>query len=249
MRQQRMKYYIEDFTEDAYRTLIQNTAKNYNYIFFNESIDRDNIVIWRHDVDFSIHRAHALATIELEEGVKSTFFIMLGGRFYNIFEKEIKTMIRDISKMGHQVGLHFDPMQYDIKTEAEFQKWLLYEKNVLSELLDVKLEAFSLHNPTLSRVNIHSEKYVNLVNAYSHKISENFKYVSDSNGYWRFERLNNVITENKHKRLHVLTHPGWWQKEPMKPNERVRRCITGRADYVYSQYEKTLAVSKRKNVK
>ena len=54
-------------------------------------------------------------------------------------------------------------------------------------------------------------------------------YVSDSNGYWRFERLPEVLAAGAHERLHVLTHPEWWQEEAMSPRERILRCIAGRA--------------------
>ena len=31
------------------------------------------------------------------------------------------------------------------------------------------------------------------------------------------------------QRLHVLTHPEWWQAEPMSPKQRLARAIEGRA--------------------
>jgi len=37
-------------------------------------------------------------------------------------------------------------------------------------------------------------------------------------------------------RLQVLTHPAWWQDEPMSPMARVNRCIDGRAEKTRRKY-------------
>ncbi len=55
-------------------------------------------------------------------------------------------------------------------------------------------------------------------------------YCSDSNGYWRHHRLEDVLHEATDAQLHVLTHPELWQDTVMSPKERVYRCIAGRAD-------------------
>ncbi len=55
-----------------------------------------------------------------------------------------------------------------------------------------------------------------------------YAYVSDANGYWRFRRLLDVLVEGTDVRLHVLTHPGWWQAEPM-PTPGAGRSLRTRA--------------------
>lgn len=62
-----MNYYIEDFTEANYRKILETMiGKGYTYKAFDyEAINSDEkIVIWRHDVDFSLNRARRLAEIE-----------------------------------------------------------------------------------------------------------------------------------------------------------------------------------------
>ena len=81
-------------------------------------------ILWRHDVDFSIHRASSLAKIENELGVKATYFLKLHSEFYNLFEKSIfekvvllfcktenlKTLVgshKHSSTTGNQSGVRF----------------------------------------------------------------------------------------------------------------------------------------------
>ena len=75
-----------------------------------------------------------------------------------------------------------------------------------------------------------------------------YAYVSDSNGYWRFERLPEVLAAGAHERLHVLTHPEWWQEQPMSPRERILRCIEGRGRASEATYDALLSDNQRVNV-
>jgi len=72
-------------------------------------------------------------------------------------------------------------------------------------------------------------------------------YVSDSNGYYRFRSIEEVINSKSHERLQVLTHPGWWTDEVMSPADRIRRAVFGRADYTLEQYRRLLESSNREN--
>ena len=67
-----------------------------------------------------------------------------------------------------------------------------------------------------------------MLHAGARSVRDDYAYISDSNGYWRFDRLPEVIAAGAHERLHVLTHPEWWQEEAMSPRERILRCIAGR---------------------
>lgn len=51
------------------------------------------------------------------------------------------------------------------------------------------------------------------------------KYCSDSNGYWRYERMMNVIKESQSEHLHLLTHPEWWTEDVMSPWEKYKDAV------------------------
>ena len=111
---------------------------------------RGNNILWRHDVDYSVKSALTLASIEQEEGIKSTYFFLLNCEFYNLLAAEILKQVKAIASMGHHIGLHFDEA---VLTEKKFSSEALseqleYEKKVLERYLEVPIETVSWHNPT-----------------------------------------------------------------------------------------------------
>ena len=86
------------------------------------------------------------------------------------------------------------------------------------------------------------------INAYGDDIKARYRYVSDSNGLWRFDSAFDVIAEQQSERLHVLTHPVWWTPTPLPPRERVMRALLGRASRLMSSYDRELREAGRPNV-
>ena len=241
-----IKFNEIDFTENNYENLLGKI--NNKSIFYDEIDTQSSFTLWRHDVDFSVHRACVLAGIEKKMNVKATYFLQLGAIFYNIFEQEIKELILKTISLGHQIGLHFDPTQYDIKTKEDLEKYLTFEKNILENLFQTKIKVFSFHNPTEEILKYDDYKYADMINTYAKYFKENVEYCSDSNGYWRHKRLEGFLNE-KHKKIQVLTHPAWWQKEVMSPRDRIQRCIDGRAKNIAKKYDGLLREHGRENVK
>ena len=83
---------------------------------------------------------------------------------------------------------------------------------------------------------------------FSKKFKNDIPYVSDSNGYWRFRSLRDVLSNANDERLHVLTHPGWWQEKPLEPFERIERCVEGRSSSVFLNYNKQMKKDGRKTI-
>lgn len=207
-------------------------------------------VLWRHDVDISVHRALRLAEIEHEEGVASTFFLMLHSSFYNLLEVETACKVASILELGHSIGLHFDPSFYGdrISSKEQMVDFLEREKTILESCFDVKVHAFSWHNPTVGEwLSMDNNYYSGMVNAYGASLRHQYTYISDSNGIWRHGRLMDILNNCKDEKLHVLTHPEWWQKSPMSPRERVFRSVKARADNTLYGYDKILAENGREN--
>ena len=241
-----MTYHSEDFTEEQYRSLLQNII--HKCIFYNEIKEYNSFSLWRHDVDASPHRAYTLAKIEMEEGIKSTYFIQLGSIFYNIFEEDIKEIFLKIKELGHELGLHFDPTLYDIKSKEDLEKYLTFEKNILENLFQTQIKVFSFHNPTEAILKNDEFQYADMINTYAKYFKENVEYCSDSNGYWRHKRLEDFLKEDFQK-IQVLTHPVWWQKEIMLPRDRIQRCIEGKAYNNSLFYDNLLFKNNRLNIR
>jgi hypothetical protein len=239
---------FEDFIEINYRKLIKKAKKNYQFILYEEVKLKSSFVLWRHDVDISMHRALRLAEIEHEEGVKSTYFLQLSSSYYNIFENEIKNLVFEILKLGHQIGVHFDPTIYTINTPEDFKSFLTFEKKILEKLFNVEIKSFSFHNPLQEHLELGTYEIAGMVNTYSYFLQKNIEYCSDSCGYWRHKILEDFL-EQGYKNIQVLTHPEWWQKEVLSPRDRIHKCIDGRALNNKVMYDEGLAKLGRLNVK
>jgi hypothetical protein len=242
----KFNYNQSDFVEKNYKKILKK-IKNKS-IFYDQTKVNSKFTLWRHDIDFSIHRSYSLAKIEKKLNINATYFLLLGSNFYNLFEQEIKNLILKIVSLGHQLGLHFDWSQYEIKNKKELEKYLNYEKKILENLFQVKIKVFSFHNPTKKILSFDNFKYAKMINTYGKYFKKKVEYCSDSNGYWRYERLENFLNK-KYDKIQVLTHPEWWQKKAMSPFKRVMRCVNGRAKKVIIDYTKALKKYGRKNVK
>lgn len=241
----KIKYNSKDFSEKTYKILLKKI--NNKTIFYDEIRANDKFTLWRHDVDISVHRAYQLAKIEKKKNIRATYFLLLGSNFYNIFEKEIKTLINKISSLGHQLGLHFDLSNYDIKTKKQLEKYLTFEKQILENLFQTKIKVFSFHNYSKKCQKFNNFTYANMINVYSRYFKSTAQYLSDSNGYWRFRRLDNFL-DQKYEKVHVLTHPVWWQKKTMLPFDKIKKSANGRLKNMIFNYQKVLKKTGRKNI-
>ena len=241
----------DEFTEHGFRKLLKMLkAGSYRFARYGEANTGPH-VLWRHDVDLSMHRAAKLAAIEREEGAIATYFLNPHSAFYNLLEPAITALARRISEAGHDLALHFDGDAYDINkwSVEQLDQTLGKERKLLEAIIECPIKAVSWHNPDQSNLlDFTAETIGGLINSYSERLKRDYVYVSDSNGYWRFKPMSKVVAE-QHPRLHLLTHPGWWTPEPMSPSERIDRCLLGRARAIRADYDRFLERAKRVNLR
>lgn len=238
-----IKYNFSDFTHEHYREVLIEAKKNYEFIGYN-SLEFNNespVILCRHDVDLSMQEALNLARIENSLNIKATYFLLPHSEFYNLYEKSITVLVKEIISLGHKIGLHFDPIYYEVNSIDELEHWLTFEKEFLEKLFGVPVNVFSFHNPTEKILKFDSYSYSGMVNTYASEIKANFEYCSDSNGYWRFKRMFDVISIEKPKKLQILTHPEWWTKVIMSPKQKIWRCIEKRSEKNKEFYENALS--------
>jgi hypothetical protein len=189
-----------------------------------------------------------MARLEADEQTKATYFLLLHSEFYNALEKEVTHCFRQIASLGHDLGLHFDASYYDLAEENDIEVPLQRERFLLEEICGCTIHTFSFHIPTPYSLRCVKSTYAGLLNVNAEYFRKDVGYCSDSNGYWRFRRLEEVLSEGKDDCLQVLTHPEMWQDTVMSPRERVLRCISGRAEKTRRWYDNILAVNGRQNI-
>ena len=102
-----------EFTYTAYRELLDFLRQGgYAFTDYHDYQSYPRCVILRHDIDNSLPQALRLAEIEAEEGVKSTWFVLLRTDFYNPASAASQRILRRLGELGHEIGLHFDEMAY-----------------------------------------------------------------------------------------------------------------------------------------
>jgi hypothetical protein len=241
---------FEDFTEKAYRELVELARTRLAFEPFGTAAAHPH-VLWRHDVDLSVHRAVALARIEAEYGALSTWFLWLRSPFYSLLERETAERAREIFALGHWLGLHFDPSAHpDLHDKDELERLIAGERRLLEDWLELPVSAVSLHNPDVGHVaGMRDARLAGLPNAYASSLASSYDYVSDSNGYWRYRRPCEVLADPAISRLHVLTHPEWWTPEALSPRDRVVRSVEGRGRRVLGDYDALLARHGRINLR
>lgn len=210
-----LKVNFEDFTFKEYSNILKKIVKNFGIIdhldlcnnFEKFCNDNKRYLILRHDVDFSVDRALELAKIEAKYGISSTYFFLLHSDFYNIFERDSYNKVKEILKLGHKIALHFDTIFYGILDKEELENKLTFERDILANLFNVNIEVFSLHNPDINNYSNYTledlakfypayfKDYIsNMVNVYG-SIFRKIDYISDSNGFWRYRHINDIIYE------------------------------------------------------
>ena len=241
---------FDDFTEAGYREALALAKMNWTFERFGTESQEPH-VLWRHDVDLSPNRALRLSELELDSGARATYFFLLHSEFYNCMEFGTRDIMRRIADSGHDIGVHFDATFYpEIGDLDSLERLIKIEAQIIGDLCNKAPVAVSFHNPTADQLARYDQpRLAGLVNAYGSPLRASYRYVSDSNGYWRFHRLHDVLAALEDTRLHVLTHPEWWTPECSSPRARVARAVEGRAARTLREYDAFLEAQGRSNVR
>lgn len=233
----REKYKFDDFTLANYERLVALAVeKGYNFISYtDEFIENRRDMLWRHDVEFEPDVALKMAEIEHKYSVKATYFFQIHSPFYNIFDKHYTDVFHKIYALGHDVGLHFDSHFYGINDEAQLNKYIELDRTYFEAVMGVKIKTYSFHNTTPFTQSCLKPMYGGLINVYSSHFKEKYSYCGDSLGYWRFDRLEEVLNDDNIQHLQVLTHDANWTEEVLSPRKRVRKFVYDKAEKMYNE--------------
>ena len=223
-----------EFTYAAYRDMIRLLKeKGYRFCNYHHYATDERCVILRHDIDNSLDKALRLAEVEWEEGVKSTYYVLLKTDFYNPAAKKANEKIRRIAALGHDIGLHFDESVYQGQPEDSLPELIRKETKILSEICDVPVQSFSMHRP--NRMTIEKNLEVpGIIHAHGPGLFRGFKYLSARRRHWR-EPVLDIIREGAYDRLHILTHAFWYGEQEESIRQILHRFITSANGERYDQ--------------
>lgn len=228
----REKYRFDDFTFDNYKRLVQLAVdKGFQFILHkDEYVHERQDIIWRHDVEFEPDIALKMAEIENAMGVSATYFFQLHSGFYNLFNEHYRSVFYKIKDLGHHVGLHFDCRYWGITDEKQLDDFITLDRKYLEQNLEVVIDTFSFHNTTPFTQSCLEYRYGGLINVYSSYFKKHYSYCGDSLGYWRFDRLEDVLNDDNVHHLQVLTHDGNWSTEVLSPRKRFVKVMHNHAE-------------------
>lgn len=212
-----------EFTHDWYRRFLRRLDfAGYEFRPFGDPLgDRD--VVLRHDVDLSLDAAVAMARIEADIGVQSTYCVLLSSPLYNPLEGEYRRSLAEIESLGHEVIPHVSTHAYwdegEVPDADAIERRVDEERAVLESIVSPS-ETASFHRPppwVLDR------EFDGFRNAYAPEFFSEIGYVADSNQRWR-EDLSFV--DDLPETFQLLTHPGLWGERDAGFSGRVERAIS-----------------------
>lgn len=193
----------------SYRDLINGfLSKGYTADSFFGADRREHRLIIRHDIDFDCGYAYKIALIENDLGVKGSYFFLLRSDSYNLLSPENADYVRRIRDDGHTVSIHFDPTIY----ENDFLNGFASEREIFEKTFDVKISIISLHRPNDFFLD-YNEPLGDVEHTYQTKYFREIKYISDSQGSFRYGHPFETEEFQAGKTIHLLTHPIWWVGE------------------------------------
>jgi hypothetical protein len=199
---------LTEFTLDSYTTLLQYLREIYTITPFC-SASKTNVpsLILRHDIDYSIENALRMARIERNLEIKSTYFVLIKCEFYDAFEDKNVADLKEISKLGHEIGLHFEPHQYRFYNQS-MKKTFKAEISQLEALLDEKVRSISRHGPWDRDAFASIKGYINA----NHPFWRSDLFIHESCRAWTpFEGLP-ILLNSPPRRVQLLIHPDNWQE-------------------------------------
>ncbi len=226
------------FSYDNYKKILEK-MKTINKIYNFKSVDSDvkHGYILRHDIDLDIGKAYIMSNIEKDKNVTSTYFILVTSDLYNILSYKNKNIIKNMSSNGFEIGLHFDPTIYGDISLNQMQNQVEKECSIIEDIIGLKVETISLHNPS-----IHNQYPVfkGYKNAYSKEFFNPDLYLSDACKDFRGKDVFEFIKKGENNLLQVLFHPLHFSEKEETYIESFSKII----EYKINNFDRYIRINK-----
>lgn len=158
----------------------------------------------RHDVDITPWAALAMAELERDEGVETTYYFRLHAPYYNLLDHGTLEVVRAIAGLGHEVGLHYEP-GYFLDQGRDPVEGTRRDIRLFEDLVGFQTKTIAQHQP--SEGPLLDEISPDHPCAYQPALVRDIPYFGDSGFHWR---EGCICTKLDLPRLHTLIHPHSW---------------------------------------
>jgi len=214
-----------DFTLRHYEEILK-TAQNEGFtfkFFIKPSSNLNQKVIYlRHDIDVSLENALKMAQLEQKLGVVATYFVRVHSSFYNPLHSNALNTLKEISKLGHQFGLHYDGEIQESFSKKQIEKILSREYDFLNNFFSLN-RAVSFHRPIPKLLGLNLE---NFISTYSNYFFNKMEYISDSNRELKRGCILDFIKNHSLNNIQILIHPFWWNEKPLNLKELYKKLLS-----------------------
>lgn len=236
-----------NFDLNGYRYLINVIENSYNEIVnFREAVSLNNknssvsgFCCLRHDIDYCLESALKMAYLERDMGISASYFFLIDSNNYNVLSTRSSEIILEISRMGHEIALHFDIGMYP---EHMIKNMINLHASILETIISQKICSISYHNP--GKIGLSSLSKEDLCygyfNAYSEKFNSIYYYTSDSLCHFKDINFLNKIEAKTMQNIHLLIHPIWWIIDENARDDKIIRLANNKKDFFMKEYQEVI---------
>ena len=200
---------MSDFTLAAYRDLLTALLdRGYESRSYADAEPQQQHLILRHDLDMSLEAALPIAETERGLGLRACYFVLVRTEMYNLFSARSHDLLRMLTGLGHEIGLHLDASLYG-NDAAKLQKAAAMECGVLEAAATCSIRTISFHRPAKELLGC-ADTLAGRPHAYQPRFFSEMGYCSDSQGRWRYGHPLENDAVRRGRALQLLTHPFWW---------------------------------------
>jgi hypothetical protein len=200
---------ITGFKPGEYKMLLSAMLdREYSAVPLDALDCNSKVMFLRHDVDLCPARALAMARQEAELGLTATYYFLVSTQIYSIATKPVRSILSEISSLGHEIGLHFDAAQYSA-ADGNLDSHAENECRILEACSGRRVKSISFHRPAPEFLN-RTGTIGGRRHCYEPSFFSEIAYISDSNGGWHHGHPLDHPAISAGTAIQLLTHPIWW---------------------------------------
>lgn len=188
--------------------------------FDNYEQNTDKLILLKHDIDYpTIKKALTFARIENALDIQATYFVRLHSNDYNPFGYKFYSGLKEIMYLGHEIGLHYEFLDFSKVTGIKIENLIEKDKKVLEIILDKQVKGLAPHQDWTRIANWKFSETWNYKDfGFEYEAEElcrkeNITCISDSLAQWTDNKCMCQHISEKEDKLCILTHPFYWYKQ------------------------------------